>query len=112
MISFAKLLRRHHPRHRMTAIGTALLVGTMMSSIGHGIAASPDLWIPDIVVSDFPNRTEEAYWQDNRPVAIKITPKSGAPYYIVDPDGDSEFEMRRGGTDIDVKPNNWKVLAW
>lgn len=107
-----RILWRLAPRHQMFAIGAALLAGTMVPSIGIVIAASPDLWIPDIVVSEHANRTEEAYWQDNRPVAIKITPKFGAPYYIVDPDGDSEYEMRRGGTDIDVKPNNWKMLAW
>ena len=100
------------PSRQALVLVTALLAGTMMSSIGKGIAASPDLWIPDIVVSDYENRTEDAYWQGNRPVAIKITPKYGAPYYIVDPDGDSEYEMRRGGADVDVKPNNWKVLAW
>lgn len=67
---------------------------------------------PRVTVEEFANRSEQAYWYNQRKLAIKVTPKHGAPYYLVDPDADGLFEMRRGGPDIDVKPTMWKLSEW
>jgi len=67
---------------------------------------------PRVTIEEFANRSEEAYWYDQQKVAIKVTPKHGAPYYLVDPNADGAFEMRRAGPDIDVKPSMWKLSEW
>ena len=75
-------------------------------------AVPPEVLEPEVTIEEFSNRTEEAYWVNQRRAAIKISPKHGVPYYIVDPDADGTYEMRRSGPDIDNKPNMWKVLQW
>ena len=72
----------------------------------------PEVLNPEVTIEEFSNRTEEAYWVNQRRAAIKVSPKHGAPYYLVDPDADGAYEMRRAGPDIDNKPSMWKVLQW
>jgi len=72
----------------------------------------PEVLEPRVTIEEFANRSEEAYWYNQQKMAIKVTPKHGAPYYLVDPDADGLFEMRRAGPDIDVKPTMWKLSQW
>ncbi|MCB1788143.1 MAG: DUF2782 domain-containing protein [Chromatiaceae bacterium] len=71
-----------------------------------------DVLEPSVTIEEFANRSEEAYWLNKRKAAIKVTPKHGSPYYLVDPDADGAYEMRRAGPDIDNKPSMWKLLQW
>ena len=43
---------------------------------------------------------------------VKITPKKGKPYYLVDKDGDGQMETRH--SDLDGVPpiNQWLLLEW
>ena len=43
---------------------------------------------------------------------IKITPKGGKPYYLVDADGDGELESRRNELDPDVMVPSWMLFRW
>jgi hypothetical protein len=89
----------------------ALILAALFSGAATG-ALPPEVLEPEVTIEEFSNRTEEAYWVNQRRAAVKISPKHGAPYYIVDPDADGTYEMRRGGPDIDSKPSMWKVLQW
>jgi hypothetical protein len=84
----------------------AVLSGTVVADL------PPEVLNPEVTIEEFSNRTEEAYWVNQRRAAIKVSPKHGAPYYLVDPDADGAYEMRRAGPDIDHKPSMWKVLQW
>ncbi len=94
----------------------ALIRGLACVALLSGAAAAalpPEVLDPEVTIEEFSNRTEEAYWVNQRRAAIKVTPKyGGAPYYLVDPNADGAYEMRRGGPDIDHKPSMWKVLEW
>ncbi len=39
---------------------------------------------------------------------IKVTPKHGVPYYLVDPKGDGKF-VRRGQINPAVQPPMWVI---
>ncbi len=98
------------------SISLARLWGLASVALLCGAAAAalpPEVLDPEVTIEEFSNRTEEAYWVNQRRAAIKVTPKyGGAPYYLVDPNADGAYEMRRGGPDIDHKPSMWKVLEW
>jgi hypothetical protein len=44
--------------------------------------------------------------------AIKVTPKKGAPYYLVDSDGDGDLETRKNDTDSDLLIPAWVIKKW
>ena len=44
--------------------------------------------------------------------AIRVTPKKGAPYYLVDSDGDGDLETRRNDTDSDLLIPAWVIKQW
>jgi len=44
--------------------------------------------------------------------AIRITPKKGAPYYLVDSDGDGDLETRKNDTDSDLLIPAWVIKQW
>jgi hypothetical protein len=67
---------------------------------------------PVITVKKERNHTAEEYWVDNQLRMVKITPRVGASYYIVDPDGDGAMGMRRNSPGMDVAPTQWRVFSW
>ncbi len=44
--------------------------------------------------------------------AIRVTPKKGLPYYLVDSDGDGNLETRRNDTDSDLLIPAWVIKEW
>lgn len=44
--------------------------------------------------------------------AIKVTPKKGPSYYLVDSDGDGDLETRRNDTDSDLLIPAWVIKQW
>ena len=49
---------------------------------------------------------------NGRLYAIRVTPKKGAPYYLVDSDGDGDLETRRNDTDSDLLIPAWVIKEW
>lgn len=44
--------------------------------------------------------------------AIRVTPKHGMPYYLVDSDGDGNLETRKNDTDSDLLIPAWVIKKW
>ena len=44
--------------------------------------------------------------------AIRVTPKKGVPYYLVDSDGDGDLETRKNDTDSDLLIPAWVIKQW
>lgn len=44
--------------------------------------------------------------------AIRITPKRGLPYYLVDSDGDGNLETRKNDTDSNLLIPAWVIKKW
>lgn len=45
-------------------------------------------------------------------VAVQIVPKQGAPYYLIDADGDGELETRRSELDPNFLVPGWVIKRW
>jgi hypothetical protein len=76
------------------------------------------------VLAEEPEPSGEVIIQDKRPgiveekrvngklYAIRVTPRKGAPYYLVDSDGDGDLETRRNDTDSDLLIPAWVIKQW
>jgi len=67
---------------------------------------------PEINIQQFDNREVQEYSINDRVYMIKITPKHGFPYYLVDPDGTGEMEYKRDTLGLEVNPPQWTLFRW
>lgn len=67
---------------------------------------------PEVNIIHKKDQTIEEYRINGKVRYVKITPKKGKPYYLVDRDGDGELETRH--SDLDGVPpiNEWILLEW
>jgi len=49
---------------------------------------------------------------NGRLYAIRVSPKRGVPYYLVDSDGDGNLETRKNDTDSDLLIPAWVIKKW
>lgn len=71
-----------------------------------------DAFAPEINIQQFDNREIQEYSVNNHVYMIKITPKHGFPYYLVDPDGTGEMEYKRDTLGLEVNPPRWTLFSW
>ncbi len=73
-----------------------------------------DLSLPDmepaVTLEKHHNRTVEEYRVNNNLYMIIVTPNIGPSYFMVDPDGSGEMEMKRGPADVNVP--KWTLFSW
>ena len=67
---------------------------------------------PEINIQQFDNREVQEYSVNNHVFMVKITPKVGSPYYLVDPDGTGEMEYKRDTMGLEVNPPQWTLFRW
>ena len=67
---------------------------------------------PQVTVQSYDNRVVEEYRVNNNLYMVKITPKSGKPYYLVDDDGSGEMEMRGNAAGRDIRVPQWSLSKW
>jgi len=67
---------------------------------------------PSVRIEQLDNRTIEEYSVNDNVYMIKITPRYGAPYTLVDPDGTGEMEWRRDTLGMEVTPPRWTLFSW
>ena len=72
----------------------------------------PDVIEPSVTIRRHDNRVEEEYSVNNNVYMVKISPASGPPYYLVDPDGDGNMEMRRSSGGMDINVPQWSLFSW
>jgi hypothetical protein len=63
---------------------------------------------PQITIIQQPETMVEEYRAGGRLYMIKITPKVGKPYYLVDDQGDGKFS-RQESLDSGVRPPRWII---
>lgn len=63
------------------------------------------------IYADKHNEIKE-YRINGRVYMIKITPKMGIPYYLVDTDGDGSFDTRRSDLSPNMKIPSWVIFSW
>lgn len=70
-------------------------------------AADPDME-PQVTITQHTEQTVEEYRVSGRLYMIKITPRHGKPYYLVDDRGDGKFS-RQESLDSGVRPPRWVI---
>ncbi|MCL7942147.1 DUF2782 domain-containing protein [Halomonas sp. ATCH28] len=82
------------PRRSITALLLALALAVF--SVGSALAQSSADLEPDITIRQEEERTIREYRVNGELYAIEIRPSSGPSYFLVDHDGDGDFERREG----------------
>ena len=67
---------------------------------------------PEVRILQEKNADIEEFRANGKVYMIKVKPKKGPAYYLVDADGDGEFDTRRN----DLQPNllipSWVLFSW
>ena len=67
---------------------------------------------PQITIIHRGGQTIEEYRINGQLYMIKITPHKGVPYFLVDVDGDGDFDLRSNELDEDLLVPRWTILRW
>jgi Protein of unknown function (DUF2782) len=67
---------------------------------------------PDVTIIQRGHERVEEFSMNNRVYMIKITPAKGYPYYLVDTDGDGNFDTRRPQLTSKFVIPQWVLLHW
>ncbi len=73
-----------------------LALGLALTATGPALAQSSSDLEPDITIRQEKERTIREYRVNGELYAIEIRPSSGPSYYLVDQDGDGNFERQSG----------------
>lgn len=118
------LFRRRCAGHSAVALKIGLCLCAMMLAFGApalmaddqaqgGVNAEENAGIqPEVVIRDKPDRLIEEYRKGGRIVMIKVTPKKGVVYYLVDTDGDGYLDTRENQLPDNVLIPQWKIFQW
>ena len=67
---------------------------------------------PQVTIIQKEDATIEEYRINGRLYMAKITPIVGPPYYLVDRDGDGQFESRVNNIYEDIPVPQWVLFTW
>jgi len=76
------------------------------------LGVRPSDMAPAITLREHENRTVEEYRVNNHLYMIRVTPRVGAPYYLVDADGSGDFAWNRGAHRFEKQAPQWALLGW
>lgn len=67
---------------------------------------------PEVTILDGEQHTIEEYRLNGKLYMIKIVPAVGSHYFLVDSDGDGEFETQRYTGDSEMMVPRWTLFEW
>ncbi len=67
---------------------------------------------PEVTIIDSAQHTIEEYRLNGKLYMIKIVPAVGPHYFLVDSDGDGEFETQRYADDSEMMVPRWTLFEW
>lgn len=67
---------------------------------------------PDITIKQGEQMTVEEYRINGQLYMIKVIPKKGLPYFLIDSDGDGNLESRRSELEPSVLVPSWVLFSW
>ena len=70
----------------------------------------PEL-IPKVTTRNEPDRKVEEFRVKGKLYKMKVTPKGGKPYWLIDEKGEGNF-TRQDGPDVKVSPPMWVIVEW
>mgnify|MGYP006290882429 CR=1 FL=1 len=67
---------------------------------------------PEVRIIQRPDMTIEEYSVGGKVYMIKVDPDAGPPYYLIDRNGDGEWDDRMSEIGPDVRPPQWTIFEW
>ncbi len=67
---------------------------------------------PEVTIIDRGEELVSEYRINGSLYMIKVTPKKGIPYYLIDSDGDGSFDIRRNELDEHLLIPQWTLFRW
>ena len=67
---------------------------------------------PEVTIIHRGGEMIEEYRINGQLYMIKVTPRMGIPYFLVDTDGDGNFEVRQNELDQEMLIPQWTILRW
>ncbi|MCU0835170.1 MAG: DUF2782 domain-containing protein [Chromatiaceae bacterium] len=67
---------------------------------------------PSVTIRERENRVVEEFRVNNNLYMIRITPRVGAPYYLIDPDGSGDMAWSRGPARVEQRVPQWALFSW
>ncbi len=67
--------------------------------------------VPDVTITKETEQTVEEYRLGGKLYMIKVTPKHGVPYYLVDDRGDGKF-VRQESLDSGLRVPRWVIFSF
>ncbi len=67
---------------------------------------------PEVTIIHRGGEMLEEYRINGRLYMIKVTPRKGIPYFLVDSDGDGNFELRQNELAPEMLIPQWTILRW
>ncbi len=64
------------------------------------------------ITTDEEGQIVEEYKINGVTFMMRVTPKKGLPYYLIDIDGDGDLETSQFPDHLGPQPVHWKVLEW
>lgn len=94
-----------------------LVVGTALLTLASIVFAQaeprvPEDFEPAITIIDRGEGKIEEYRANGKLYMIKVTPKKGRPYYLVDADGDGMLESHRNEMTPNLLIPSWVLFSW
>lgn len=75
-------------------------------------ATAPENDEPEITISRSQSEIIEEYRANGQLYMIKITPRKGFVYYLVDSDGDGTLDRRHNGLNEGLLVPQWTLFNW
>jgi hypothetical protein len=66
----------------------------------------------EVTIHKSEKRTVEEYRVNGKLTHVKIIPKHGYPYYLIDTDGNGSLDQRSSGLRGVSTVNTWKIFQW
>ena len=67
---------------------------------------------PEVTIRQGENEMIEEYRVNNQLYMIKVIPRKGYAYYLVDTDGDGRLDTRKNDLAEDVLIPQWTLMRW
>ena len=97
-------------RLHLTTITSVILLGS--ANLLAQTEAEQEEMAPEVVIEDRKTSRIEEFRSHGKVYMIKIYPKKGPPYYLVDADGDGDFDTRRNDLEPNLVIPSWVLFSW
>jgi len=67
---------------------------------------------PDITIIRRGEDIVQEYRVNGQLYMIKVVPKHGRPYYLIDSDHDGTLDVRRSDIEEGIRIHQWKIFSW